>query len=78
MLACLNLANALSSVPHEHTFAVLHVVVVPAAVVTLIANMYKSSSAIVRVGDGETGFIGVGAKVRQGCPLSPVLFNLAI
>jgi Reverse transcriptase (RNA-dependent DNA polymerase) len=42
----------------------------------LIANLYMGQIAVVRTDDGETEPIMVGRGTRQGCPLSPVLFNI--
>jgi hypothetical protein len=42
----------------------------------LIANLYLSQQAVVRLDSGLTDACVIGRGVRQGCPLSPLLFNL--
>ena len=44
--------------------------------VGLLENLYKDQEAAVRI-DGETSeWFSVGKGVRQGCVLSPYLFNV--
>ena len=38
--------------------------------------MYAGQEATVRTGHGKTNGIQIGKGVRQGCILSPCLFNL--
>ena len=38
--------------------------------------MYAGQEATVRIGHGTTGQFQIGKGVRQGCILSPCLFNL--
>ena len=38
--------------------------------------MYKRQEAVIRVADGESDPGIVGRRVRQGCPLSPLLFSI--
>jgi len=40
----------------------------------LISNLYLQQEAIIRVGNGDTEPAGIGRGLRQGCPLSPILF----
>jgi len=42
----------------------------------LISNLYVAQSVKVRLNRGETRRVKTGRGVRQGCCLSPILFNL--
>ena len=42
----------------------------------LLRNLYTGQEAIVRTGHGTTDWFQIGKGVRQGCILSPCLFNL--
>jgi len=42
----------------------------------LISNLYMVQSVKVRLNRGETRSVKIGRGVRQGCCLSPILFNL--
>jgi len=42
----------------------------------LISNLYMAQSVKVRLNRGETRSVKPGRGVRQGCCLSPILFNL--
>ena len=42
----------------------------------LVGNLYAGQEAIVRTGHGTTDCSQIGKGVRQGCILSPCLFNL--
>ena len=41
----------------------------------LLRNLYARQEATVRTGHGTTDWFQIGKKVRQGCILSPCLFN---
>ena len=42
----------------------------------LLSNLYAGQEATVRTGHGTTDWFQIGKGVRQGCILSPCLFNL--
>ena len=42
----------------------------------LLGNLFASHEATVRTGHGTTDWFQIGKGVRQGCILSPCLFNL--
>ena len=43
---------------------------------TFLRNLYAGQEATVRTGHGTTHWFQIGKGVRQGCILSPCLFNL--
>ena len=77
-LAWLDIRNAFGSVPHATIRAVLRHIGVPPDLVTLILNAYTCATSISRTPQGDTPAIPLCAGVLQGCPLSPILFNLCI
>ena len=49
---------------------------VPEHLIVMLSNLYKNQEATIRTEYGETGNIQIGKGVRQGCILSPLLFNI--
>ena len=43
--------------------------------ICLLRNLYAGQEAKVRTGHGKTDWFQIGKEVRQGCILSPCLFN---
>ena len=48
---------------------------IPDHLTCLLRNLYKGQEAKVRIGHGTTDWFQIGKGVRQGCILSPCLFN---
>ena len=49
---------------------------IPDHLTCLLRNLYAGQEATVRTGHGTTDWLQIGNGVRQGCILSPCLFNL--
>ena len=49
---------------------------IPDHLTRLLRNLYAGQEAIVRTGHGTTDWFQIRKEVRQGCILSPCLFNL--
>ena len=49
---------------------------IPGHLTCLLRNLYAGHEATVRTGHGTTDWFQIGKGVRQGCILSPCLFNL--
>ena len=49
---------------------------IPDHLTCLLRNLYAGQEATVRTGHGTTDWFQIGIGVRQGCILSPCLFNL--
>jgi hypothetical protein len=77
-LAWLDLRNAFGSVPHEVIRITLSHMGVPDSVVNLVMNIYTNATTEIKTPAGSTPGIPIHAGVKQGCPLSPILFNLCI
>ena len=77
-LAWLDIRNAFGSVPHSAITTTLRHLGVPQEVITLITKAYTGASSTIKTPDRLTRSIPVRAGVKQGCPLSPILFNLCI
>ena len=48
---------------------------IPDNLTCLLRNLYTGQEATVRTGHGTTDWFQIGKGVRQGCLLSPCLFN---
>ena len=77
-VAFIDLANAFGSVPHSLLWQVLQRVGVPEEVVAVLKGLYEGSATRYRAGDGLTAPVACQRGVRQGCPLSGLLFSLAM
>jgi len=79
-LACfwLDLRNAFGSVPHDLLFLMLERLGIPAEIREIVRDIYCESTFCVRSARGLSAPIESQRGVKQGCPLSPILFNFAL
>ena len=68
--------KAFDCVDHERLFVILRDMGVPVHLIVLLRRLYTNQEATVRTEFGETDNIDIGKGVRQGCILSPLLFNI--
>ena len=69
-------AKAFDCVDHNQLWKILKEMGIPDHLICLLRNLYASQEATVRIGHGTTDWFQIGQGVRQGCILSPCLFNL--
>ena len=74
----LDLKNAFGSVSHDLLWEMMRRLGVPLDFTTLCQEIYSGSSQRVRCEAGWTDDIPITVGIKQGCPLSPLLFNLAL
>ena len=60
---------------HNKLWEILKEMVIPDHLTCLLRNLYAGQEATVRTGHGTTDWFQIGKGVRQGCILSPCLFN---
>ena len=63
-------------VDHNKLRKILQQMGIPDPLTCLLRNLYAGQEATVRTGHGTTDWFQIGKGVRQGCILSPCLFNL--
>ena len=76
--ALLAYVKAFDCVDHNKLWKILKEMGIPDHLTCLLRNLYAGQEATVRTGHGTTGWFQVGKGVRQGCILSPCLFNLYV
>ena len=69
-------AKAFDCVDHNKLWKILKEMGIPDYLTCLLRNLYAGQEAAVRTGHGTTDWFQIGKRVRQGCILSPCLFNL--
>ncbi|KFM61368.1 Retrovirus-related Pol polyprotein from type-2 retrotransposable element R2DM, partial [Stegodyphus mimosarum] len=77
-IASLDLANAFGSVSHNAILTALRTAGTRDHLADIIRSLYHEASTCFITNAGLTDPISITSGVRQGCPLSGLLFNLAI
>ena len=60
---------------HNKLWKILKEMGIPDYLTCLLSNLNAGQEATVRIGPGTTNWFQIGKGVRQGCILSPCLFN---
>ena len=68
-------AKSFDCVDHNKMWKILKEMGIPDHLTCLLRNLYAGQEATVRTGCGTTDWFQIGKGVRQGCILSPCLFN---
>ena len=68
--------EAFECVDHNKLWKILKEIGIPDHLTCLLRNLYAGQEATVRTEHGTTDWFQIGKGVRQGCMLSPCLFNL--
>ena len=68
-------AKAFDCVDHNKLWKILKEMRIPDHLTCLLRNLYSGQEATVRTGHGTTDWFQIGKGARQGCILSPCLFN---
>ena len=63
-------------VDHNKLWKILKEMEIPHHLTCLLRNQFAGQEATVRTGHGTTDWFQIGKGIRQGCILSPCLFNL--
>ena len=71
-----SLTTAFDCVDHSKLCKILQELGVPDHLTFLMINLYAGQEATVRTVHGIMGWFEIGKRIRQGCILSPYLFNL--
>ena len=71
-------AKAFNCVDHNKLWKILKEMEIPDHLTCLLRNLYAGQEATLRTGHGTTDWFPIGEGVRQGCILSPCLFNLYV
>ena len=75
-LCFIDCAKAFSCVDHSKLWKILKEMGIADYLTCLLKNLYAGQGATVRTGHGTIDWFQIGKGVRQGCILSPCLFNL--
>ena len=71
----IDLAKAFDCVNHNELWRIIQEMRIPDHLTCLLRNLCAGQEVTVRTGHGTTYWFQIGKGVRQGCILSPCLFN---
>ena len=74
----IDIANVFPSVPFELLFGILSRHGVNPSSIQIISQLYENCENIIKINNTSIGPFPVRKSIRQGCPLSMLLFNVVI
>ena len=77
ILTWLDLKDA-GSVPHQTLFTIMGVAGLGGLTLQIVRDLYHQTTTAIRTMKDRTRPITIQRGVKQGCPLSPILFNLVM
>lgn len=69
-------SKAFDSVIHQHLFETMRKMGFPKHIISLISSLYENQRGTIRWDNQKCEFFNISKGVRQGCILSPHLFNI--
>jgi hypothetical protein len=78
VVTAIDFTNAFGSVPHELIMSTMKQRNFPEWSRKIVSDMYDGATSVMKVRESRTEKIGWRRGVKQGCPLSPLLFNLCL
>ncbi|GFT03822.1 retrovirus-related Pol polyprotein from type-2 retrotransposable element R2DM, partial [Nephila pilipes] len=77
--ACwVDISNAFGSVSHSVLWSTLHSMGADPDFILLVKDIYLDSSSSILTNNGKTAQVPILKGIKQGCPLSGILFDIAI
>jgi hypothetical protein len=77
-LMALDFTNAFGSVPHQLFLDVMRMRGLPDSLIAVIADLYHDNSTVVEMNGQKSEHVSWKRGVIQGCPLSPILFDICL
>ena len=77
-LVFLDLVKAFDTIQHESIEKALVRKGVPKEVREMVGDLYTNTTTVFKTPKGHTRRIEINVGIKQGCPLSPLLFNLVM
>ena len=78
MIISIDVEKAFAKIPHPFLIKTLSKVGIEGAFLNIIKSMYERPTANIILNGQKLGAFPLRSGTRQGCPLSPLLFNIEL